>query len=44
MPVPMRVIGALVGWLAGRRHVLRLFDRLQRRSLARMVKEDFGRN
>jgi alpha-galactosidase len=42
LPAPMRLAGALVGWLAGRRWVLRLFDRLQRRSLARMVQEDFS--
>jgi alpha-galactosidase len=41
LPRPMRLAGAMVGWLAGRRSVLRLFDRLQRRGLARMVKADF---
>jgi alpha-galactosidase len=41
LPRPMRLAGAVVGWLAGRRSVLRLFDRLQRRGLARMVKADF---
>jgi alpha-galactosidase len=44
LPAPMRLAGALVGWLAGRRSVLRLFDRMQRRALARMVKEDFSRS
>jgi alpha-galactosidase len=43
LPSPMRIAGALVGWLAGRTAVLRLLDRLQRRSLDRMVREDFGR-
>jgi alpha-galactosidase len=42
LPRPMRLAGALVGWLAGRPAVLRLYDRLQRRSLARMVNEDFA--
>jgi alpha-galactosidase len=42
LPEPLRIAGALVGWLAGRRSVLRLFDRLQHRGLARMVKEDFS--
>jgi alpha-galactosidase len=41
MPRPMRLPGVVVGWLAGRRTVLRLFDRVQRRSLARMVREEF---
>jgi alpha-galactosidase len=41
LPAPMRIAGALVGWLAGRRSVLRLSDRFQRRSLARMVRADF---
>ena len=41
LPAPMRIAGALVGWLAGRRLVLRLSDRFQRRSLARMVRADF---
>lgn len=41
LPRPMRLAGAVVGWLAGRRTVLRLFDRMQRRGLARMVREDF---
>jgi alpha-galactosidase len=44
LPATSRFIGALVGWLAGRRWILRLFERLQRRSLARMVKEEFGRS
>jgi alpha-galactosidase len=42
LPARMRIVGALVGWLAGQMPVLRLFDRLQRRSLARMVREDFA--
>jgi len=41
LPRPMRLAGAMVGWLAGRRTVLRLFDRVQRRGLARMVGEEF---
>ncbi|OHD74372.1 MAG: hypothetical protein A2177_02030 [Spirochaetes bacterium RBG_13_68_11] len=44
LPAPMRIAGALVGWLAGRRSVLQLFDRLQRRAFARVVKEDFARS
>ena len=39
-PVPL--VGGLVGWLAGRPVVLRCFDRMQRRALARMMIEDFA--
>jgi alpha-galactosidase len=42
LPRPVPVAAAVAGWLAGRPRVLRLFDRLQRRALRRMAREEFA--
>jgi len=41
LPRPMRLAGAVAGWLAGRRSVLRLFGRSERSAAERAAREEF---